>query len=123
MEKAASGRLFVLNSVALLADMLPAIFTAEPGAGDADKAVAAGIGFGPDRGGGDGSRGADRATDDAGRDIARPEAAVIVPAIVAVAPGGVPVGLVGIGLIPIGLTLVTASEGLPGPVILVVAFG
>ena len=101
--------------LALLADMLPAILAAEQGAGDADKAVAAGIVFAADRVGGDGSRGADRAADDAGRDIARPEAAVIVPAVVAVAPAGVPVGRP-IGLIPIGLTLVAAgSRGFPVP--------
>ena len=44
------------------------------------------------------------ARDDAGRDIARPEAAVVVGAVVAVAPGAIP-----IGLIPIGLTLVAAA--------------
>jgi hypothetical protein len=80
--------------LALLAEMPPAILAAEPGAGDADKAVAVGIGIAADRSGRDASHRAGRAADDAGRDIARPEAAVVVPAVVAVPPGAIPVDLV-----------------------------
>jgi hypothetical protein len=66
---------------ALLAEMPPAILAAEPGAGDADKTVAAGIGIAANRSGGDASRCADRIGGDAGCDIPRPEAAVVVPAV------------------------------------------
>jgi hypothetical protein len=84
--------------------MPPTILAAEPGAGDTDKTVAAGVFLAADRGGGNGSRRADCAADAAGRHIAGPEAAVIVEAVVAIAPGAVL-----IGLIPIILTLVAAG--------------
>src|SRR5260370_5057852 len=79
----------------LLAEMPAAVFAAEVGAGGADKTVLPGIGIARKRCGGDGCRGADRPADDAGCDIARPEAgvafapAVAIPAVVAVVPGAV----------------------------------
>jgi hypothetical protein len=74
---------------ALLAEMPPAVLAAEPAAGDADKTVAAGVILTADRGGGDGSRRADR-------EIAGPEAAVVVEAVIAALlgaalPGGIPI--------------------------------
>jgi len=58
--------------------------------GGADEPVLAGVGLTADRGSGDGGRGADCAADNAGRDIAGPEAAAaIVPAVVAARPGAV----------------------------------
>jgi hypothetical protein len=100
---------------ALLADMHQAILTPEPGAGDADKAVAAGIGLAADRAGSDGGRRADRAADNAGCDIAGRDAAIVVPAVVAVLPAAIPVGL-----IPVDLTLIAAGIGIPGSLVLAV---
>src|SRR5437660_10900300 len=91
--------------------MPPSILAAEPGAGDADKPVAAGIGSTADRGGGDGSRRAGRAAGDAGRDIAGPEAAVVVKAVIAALPSAALPSAIPIGLIAIGLTLVAAGVG------------
>src|SRR4051794_6836160 len=77
----------LLDALGLLADMHAAVLAAEPGAGDADEAVGAGIGSPADWRGRDCSRGADGAADHTGCDFARPEAAVaIVPAVVAVVP-------------------------------------
>ena len=78
MEKAAVPAAFSERDSrgALLAEMPPAVLAAEPGAGGADETVAAGIFVAADRSRGDGSRRADRAADDTGRDIAGPEAAV-----------------------------------------------
>src|SRR5829696_1901658 len=100
---------------ALLAEMPPAILAAEQGAGDADKTVAAGVILTADRGGGDGSRRADRAADDAGRDIARPEAVVVVVTVIAALPGAI-----AIGLILIGPTLVAAGIGTPRAAVLAI---
>src|SRR5439155_7661105 len=72
------------------------------------------IGIAADRGGGDAGRCADRAADDTGRDIARPEAAV-VEAVVAVAPiaalpSAIPIGLIGIDLTLVAAAIVGASR-------------
>jgi hypothetical protein len=72
--------------------MPPAVLAAEPGAGDADKTVAAGVSS-PPIGSGDGSRRADRAADDAGRDIAG-QKPLLSSAVVAVLPGAIPIGLI-----------------------------
>src|SRR5258708_10295872 len=99
---------------ALLAEMPSAVFAAEPATGRADKTVLPGIGVGADRCGSDSCRGADRAADDAGGDIGRPEAAVAVavPAVVAVVP---------LAVMPVGGPLVIgASVGIARPVILAI---
>jgi hypothetical protein len=113
MEKAAFSAAFFEpdSQTALLAEMPPAVLAAEPGAGDAHKTVAAGVLVAASRGGGNGSRGADRAADDTGRDIARPDAAVIVEAVIAVLPSAALRSPIPIGLIPIGLALVAAGIG------------
>src|SRR5258708_36276460 len=83
MKKAAKWPPFLESDApALLAELLPAVLAAEPGAGDADEPVAPGIVIATDRGGGS----ACGAADHAGRDVGRPEAVVIVIAVVAVAP-------------------------------------
>src|SRR5262245_38230488 len=120
MEKAAFRPPFRITFCCLLAGMPPAILAAEPGAGGADKTVAAGIFVAADRGGRDGSRRADSAADDPSRDIARPEAAVIVPTIIAAAPVAVPIGLIAIDLIAIGLALVAAGIGVSGAEVLAI---
>ncbi len=71
----------------LLSDMPAAVRAAEPGAGDPDEAVLAGIGLAIDRRTGNRGRRADRTAYVAGSDACRPKASVgIVPAVVAVLP-------------------------------------
>jgi len=114
-EKAAGWPPFPsLDLNASLAGVHQAVLAPKPGAGDADKAVAAGIVFAADRTGGDGSRRADRAADDAGCDIAGP-AAIFVPAVVTVLPRAIP-----IGLIPVDLTLIAAGIGISRSLVLAV---
>ena len=100
--------------------MHPAVLAPEPGAGDADKAVAAGIFLAADRTGGDGGRRADRGADDAGCDIAGRDAAIVVPAVVAVLPAAIPIGPILIGLIPVDLTLIAAGIGISRSLVLAV---
>jgi hypothetical protein len=72
--------------------MRPAVLAAEQGPGDTNKPVATGVILADERIGGNRRRRADRAADDAGCDIARPEAVIAVPAVVAVAPGAILIG-------------------------------
>src|SRR5260370_26883123 len=97
--------------------MPAAVFAAEIGTGRADKTVLPRIGVARERCGGNGCRGADRAADDAGCDIGRPEAAVAfapavaVPAVVAVVPGAV---------MPVRPPLMGAGIGIARSVILAI---
>ena len=112
MEKAAFPAAFSSPvAIALLAEVIPPVFTAEHGAGDTDKAIAAGIFFAAERVGGNCRRRADRAADDSGRNVRRPEAAVIVPTVIAVAPRTIPIAVIAIRLIAIGLPLIAAGIG------------
>jgi hypothetical protein len=112
MENAAFPAAFseLDSQTRLLTEVPSAILAAEPGAGGADKTVAAGIGFAADRGGGDTGRRADRAADDTDRAIARPEAAVVVEAVVAAPPRAIPIGLIAIDLTLVAAAIVGASR-------------
>src|SRR3954449_11025115 len=102
----------------LLANMLPAVVASEPGSGGADEPVPAGVICAADWRSGDRGCGADRATDNAGCDSARPKAGVaIFPAVVAVVPAAViAIGRLSVGiairLIAVGLALVAAGVGI-----------
>jgi hypothetical protein len=106
------------EACALLAKMAAAVFAAEIPAGRANKAVLPRIGVAGERRCGYGCCGADRAADDAGGDVARPEAAVLIaPAVVAVVPVavmavgaplmiGAPVGIARTVILAIGVWIV-----------------
>ena len=106
-----ASRLFRTRfATALLAEMPPPVLAAEPGAGDADKAVAAGVFLAADR----------EVAIAAAVPTAPPttpaatspgqKLSVIVPAVVAVAPGAVPIGLIAIGLTLVAAAIVGASR-------------
>src|SRR5947209_5834587 len=100
--------------------MHPPVFALEPCAGLADEsvpcrivvavAVDVSVAVSPERGSRDGSRGAYRTSDDARRDVGRPEAGTapvpIVPAIVAVPVAiAVGVGIAGASVLAVGVRI------------------